>query len=193
MKFIIDREIYFRPADGAIWHVNTESEKRFLTPASSRLFVYLIEQQGQVLSRNDIFQAVWEIYGLHSSNNTLNQYISLLRRSLADFGLDAHLIKTVPKAGFLLSADVMITREGAALSPARKRERSRKIKKLLLALLAVVFILLTVWLWRLPLSGESFTLRDNLRGNVTACHVQPVGPGSGADGAQTPPGCAGTA
>jgi len=148
MRFIIDREIYFRPADGAIWHVDSEHEKRFLTPASSRLFAYLIEQQGQVVSRNDIFQAVWENYGLHSSNNTLNQYISLLRRTLADFGLKAQVIKTIPKAGFLLSPDITIVREAASFSLAPKRERSQAIKDLLLVLLTITLLLLLAGVWR---------------------------------------------
>ncbi len=29
MQFIIDKDIYFRPADGAIWHIDTENEKTF--------------------------------------------------------------------------------------------------------------------------------------------------------------------
>ncbi|MGP3594091.1 winged helix-turn-helix domain-containing protein [Vagococcus sp. WN89Y] len=140
MRFIIEREIYFRPADGAIWHIGSEQEKRFLTPASSRLFAYLIEQQGQVLSRNDIFQAVWENYGLHSSNNTLNQYISLLRRTLADFGLEAQIIKTIPKAGFLLSPDVTIAREAAPFSLSAKRERSQAIRDVVIILLTIALL-----------------------------------------------------
>lgn len=148
MRFVIDQEIYFRPADGAIWHVNTEHEKRFLTPASSRLFAYLIEHQGQILSRNDIFQAVWENYGLHSSNNTLNQYISLLRRTLTDFGLEPYVIKTIPKAGFLFSPDINIVREAVAFSFTPKRERSRNIKDLLLLLLTIMVLLLLVGVWR---------------------------------------------
>lgn len=157
MRFIIDREIYFRPADGAIWHVDTEDEKRYLTPASSRLFACLIEHQGRILSRNDIFQAVWEDYGLHSSNNTLNQYISLLRRTLSDFGLQAQVIKTIPKAGFLLSPDISIVREAAPFSLTPKRERSRKIKDILLVLLTITLLLVLVGLWQSHSKREGVT------------------------------------
>ncbi len=110
MTFIINNNIHFRPADGTIWSNNTESEKKRLTlaKASSRLLYFFIENQGAVLSREDIFKAVWNKQGLHSSNNTLNQYISLLRRVLANFGLGRDVIKTIPKTGFLLSQDIHI-------------------------------------------------------------------------------------
>lgn len=172
MRFIIDREIYFRPADGAIWHVDTEHEKRFLTPASSRLFAYLIEQQGRVLSRDDIFKAVWEDYGLHSSNNTLNQYISLLRRTLTDFGLEAQVIKTIPKAGFLLSPDITIVREAAAVSFIAKRERSRNIKDLLLLLLTIMVLLLLVGVWRNDNSDGSPSVVKQNAGITKKCMPQ---------------------
>lgn len=108
MLFIIDKEIYFRPADGAIWSAGAENEKRFLTLAGSRLLLFFIEHRGEIVTRDAIFQAVWERYGLHSTNNTLNQYISLLRRTMTDFGLGAQVIKTIPKTGFIFSRDLSV-------------------------------------------------------------------------------------
>lgn len=108
MLFIIDKEIYFRPADGAIWGAGTENEKRFLTLAGSRLLLFFIEHRGEIVTRDAIFQEVWERYGLHSTNNTLNQYISLLRRTMTDHGLGAQVIKTIPKTGFIFSRDLSV-------------------------------------------------------------------------------------
>ena len=108
MLFIIDKEIYFRPAHGAIWGAGTENEKRFLTLAGSRLLLFFIEHRGEIVTRDAIFQAVWERYGLHSTNNTLNQYISLLRRTMTDHGLGAQVIKTIPKTGFIFSRDLSV-------------------------------------------------------------------------------------
>lgn len=123
MLFIIDKEIYFRPADGAIWGAGTENEKRFLTLAGSRLLLFFIEHRGEIVTRDAIFQAVWERYGLHSTNNTLNQYISLLRRTMTDFGLGAQVIKTIPKTGFIFSRDISViavteNRDAAVPAPA---------------------------------------------------------------------------
>ncbi|MGL4724685.1 MAG: winged helix-turn-helix domain-containing protein [Scandinavium sp.] len=109
MTFIIDKDIYFRPDDGAIWRCGSEQETKYLTPANSRLLTFLIEQQGLILSRDEIFIAVWDKHGLRSSNHTLNQYISYLRKTFADFGLTTPLIKTIPKTGFIFSGDIAVT------------------------------------------------------------------------------------
>jgi len=72
------------------------------------LLLFFIEHRGEIVTRDAIFQAVWERYGLHSTNNTLNQYISLLRRTMTDHGLGAQVIKTIPKTGFIFSRDLSV-------------------------------------------------------------------------------------
>ncbi|WLI75225.1 winged helix-turn-helix domain-containing protein [Kosakonia sp. H02] len=161
MYFIIDKEIYFRPADGAVWRIGAENEKRYLTLASSRLLAFFIENRGEVVSRDAIFEAVWERYGLHSSNNTLNQYISLLRRTLADFGLGSHMIKTIPKIGFLFSTDITVSKvtakhnEPAATEPPAG---SNRYKSLALCLLFLLFIALLIGVWQNRSPGAPISL-----------------------------------
>lgn len=153
MIFIINHKIHFRPADGTIWNNEVESEKGHLTltRASSRLLAFLIENQGKILSRNDILKAVWGKYGQHSSNNTLNQYISLLRRMLSNFGLGVQVIKTIPRTGFLLSTDIHITTSkefaNSNVKPAPPA-RCRSCKALRLLVLLLVLLLLTAGLWQ---------------------------------------------
>lgn len=149
MRFIIDQVIYFRPADGAIWHSGSENEKRYLTPASSRLLVLLIERQGEVLSRNDIFLEVWERYGLYSSNNTLNQYISLLRRTLADYGSNTTIIKTIPKTGFLLNKDIEIIKETEKTLPHEKNYPLAKERLYKNTIIILLLLVLVIFLWGL--------------------------------------------
>ncbi len=72
------------------------------------MLLFFIEHRGEIVTRDAIFQAVWERYGLHSTNNTLNQYISLLRRTMTDHGLGAQVIKTIPKTGFIFSRDLSV-------------------------------------------------------------------------------------
>ena len=108
MLFVVAREVSPRPSDGTTSGTGTENKKRFLTPADSRLLLFFIEHRGEIVTRDAIFQAVWERYGLHSTNNTLNQYISLLRRTMTDHGLGAQVIKTIPKTGFIFSRDLSV-------------------------------------------------------------------------------------
>jgi len=167
MFFILDKEIYFRPADGAIWGAGAENEKRFLTLASSRLLVFFIEHRGEIVTRDAIFQEVWEQYGLHSSNNTLNQYISLLRRTMTDFGLGPQVIKTIPKTGFIFSRDLSVIavseQRDATLPAAHEPLSARKqygALALLILFLLCAFMLFGLWQSRtfsapLPEFGKS--------------------------------------
>lgn len=87
------------------------------------MLVFFLEHRGEIVTRDAIFQDVWERYGLHSTNNTLNQYISLLRRTMTDFGLGAQVIKTIPKTGFIFSRDISViavteNRDAAVPAPA---------------------------------------------------------------------------
>lgn len=141
MYFIIDKEIYFRPADGALWREGAENEKRYLTLASSRLLAFFIENRGEILSRDTIFEAVWEKYGLHSSNNTLNQYISLLRRTLAEFGLGTDIIKTIPKVGFLFTTDIDVTYAKKRYLESNRAEPPALINRYKIVSLGLIFML----------------------------------------------------
>lgn len=80
-----------------------------LSATSTRLLSNLLQYRGDIISRVDIFQSVFEKYGARPSNSNLNQYISTLRRSLADLGIEKEVIITVPRIGFKISAEVIIT------------------------------------------------------------------------------------
>ena len=163
MQFIIDKDIYFRPADGAIWRIDTENEKKHLTLTNSRLLTYLIEHRGEVITRDAVFQSVWEAYGLHSSNNTLNQYISLLRRIFTDLGAGPQLIKTIPKTGFMFNAEVHIVREAEENKTSKPDKgdetppRYKQIARVSLPALLLISLLISLWLWQRQEESERFT------------------------------------
>jgi DNA-binding winged helix-turn-helix (wHTH) protein len=49
---------------------------------------------------------VWDAYGQEASNNSLNQYLSVLRKAFRNVGLEHEIIITVPKQGFLIKVNV---------------------------------------------------------------------------------------
>jgi DNA-binding winged helix-turn-helix (wHTH) protein len=69
----------------------------------------LVQHHGNVVERETFLHDVWDRRGLQGSNNSLNQYISILRKMLASLLPDVLFIVTVPKTGFMLSADVTVT------------------------------------------------------------------------------------
>lgn len=68
----------------------------------------LEETPGTVVRRDDIIHDVWDRYGYAGTGNSLNQYISLLRKNFATLGL-INVIETIPKKGFSLHHDLVIT------------------------------------------------------------------------------------
>ena len=108
MLFEIEGRVYFRIDDGAIWEQNDEGEKLILSPIVSRLLHLFIMEKGRVISREEIMHYVWEKHGLEPSNNSLNQYVSQLRKLIANFQLPDDSIRTVPREGFVLNSALNI-------------------------------------------------------------------------------------
>lgn len=54
-----------------------------LTPSEYRLFVNLVEHRGQVLTRTQLLEQLWDIDGDFVDDNTLSVYIKRLREKLA--------------------------------------------------------------------------------------------------------------
>ena len=60
------------------------------------------------MTRDELLQNVWDIHGLHSSNHTLNKYLSELRKHFKNFGVTSECIATIPRIGFMFNGDVEV-------------------------------------------------------------------------------------
>jgi DNA-binding winged helix-turn-helix (wHTH) protein len=106
---IIDEVLYYRSADGFIKRVGEEDENgTLLTPILNRILALLIEKQGEVITKNDFIENVWEKHGLEGSTNTLTQYISHLRKILGKYFDVTQYIVTIPRTGYSLSSELKI-------------------------------------------------------------------------------------
>ena len=108
MRFDIEGFITFDTEEASLVNLLT-GDCIELSATSTRLLTSLLQYRGDIISLVDIFQTVFEKYGARPSNSNLNQYISTLRRSLADLGIEKNVIITVPRIGFKISEDVIIT------------------------------------------------------------------------------------
>lgn len=108
MCYIINKNIKFRACDGALWLDEDEESGITLTITTSRLLTFLLERQGKVVMRDEILSNVWDAYGLKSSNNSLNKYISDLRNLFRNRGVEEEFIVTVPRVGFMLSEAINV-------------------------------------------------------------------------------------
>jgi DNA-binding winged helix-turn-helix (wHTH) protein len=70
-----------------------------------RVLEILIAQQGQVVSKKELFEKVWGERVV--SENSLTQCVAQLRIALGDSGKEQKFIKTVPSRGYMLFENVV--------------------------------------------------------------------------------------
>ncbi len=90
-RFVIDLR------RGALFADGTE---RPLRPKSFALLRHLAGRAGQLVGRDEIMEAVWP--GTYVTEDSITQCIRDIRRALGDD--DAHILRTLPRRGYLLAA-----------------------------------------------------------------------------------------
>ncbi|WP_069999133.1 response regulator transcription factor [Cellulosilyticum sp. I15G10I2] len=71
-----------------------------LTALEYRLLLTFISHEGQVLTRNQILEGIWDVAGNFVNDNTLTVYIKRLREKLEDDPQNPMIIKTVRGLGY---------------------------------------------------------------------------------------------
>jgi adenylate cyclase len=90
-----------------------------LRPKTFAVLLYLVENPGRLIAKEDIFAAVWP--NLAITDDVLVQSIGELRRALGDDGM--RLIRTVPRRGYRFESTVSVVAPGEA-SAAEDRAES---------------------------------------------------------------------
>jgi TolB-like protein len=75
------------------------------------LLVYLVQNRDRVVSKDDLFEAVWRRRIV--SESTLTSHINAARRAIGDSGDQQRLIRTVPRKGFRFVGEVRDERRSA--------------------------------------------------------------------------------
>jgi len=75
------------------------------------LVVYFSENPGQVISREQLIEHVWQ--GNIVSESSINWAISQMRKMLGDSAAQAKYLKTISKKGYQLTADVNVKKQAA--------------------------------------------------------------------------------
>lgn len=71
-----------------------------LTALEYRLFLTLINHEGQALSRNQLLEGIWDIAGDFVNDNTLTVYIKRLREKIEEDPQNPEIIKTIRGVGY---------------------------------------------------------------------------------------------
>src|SRR5688572_10044636 len=89
-----------------------EGELVPLTPKVFDILITLVENCGQVVSKDDLMKRVWPSTYVEEGN--LTQNISLLRKALGETPGGVQFIETVPRRGYRFVADIRETANGSA-------------------------------------------------------------------------------
>ncbi|WP_167958989.1 response regulator transcription factor [Anaerosporobacter faecicola] len=77
-------------------------EEIILTSMEYRLLMQLVNHRGQVLTRNQLLEGIWDVSGDFVNDNTLTVYIKRLRTKLGDDLANPTLVKTIRGIGYCI-------------------------------------------------------------------------------------------
>ena len=107
MKYLIAREVVYDTETATLTVNGSDSlDSQKLTNIANRILTILVATPGRVIERSELLDKVWGAVGHPGSSTSLNQYVSMLRKSLTSFTGVQETIISVPKVGFLFNPEI---------------------------------------------------------------------------------------
>lgn len=113
-KYILANKFLFDPYSNSLTDQSTESDVVRLGSNESRILLILIENMNNIVTRDQLHEYVWREQGFQVDDSSLTQAISTLRKMLQDSTKSPQFIKTVPKRGYQLIAQVEVAPTGSS-------------------------------------------------------------------------------
>ncbi|MGA7663950.1 MAG: transcriptional regulator, partial [Pseudolabrys sp.] len=96
-----------------------DAERVALEPQVFDLIAYLVKNRDRVLTKDDLFAAVWN--GRIMSDSTLTSRINSARKAVGDTGGEQRLIRTYARIGVRFIGEVQETTESPSAEPEAQR------------------------------------------------------------------------
>lgn len=93
------KDLQIRTAEAKVYRGTTEIP---LTALEYRLLLILLNHRGQVLSRTQLLENIWDVAGYFVEDNTLTVYIKRLRNKIEETSGQTEYIKTVRGMGYMI-------------------------------------------------------------------------------------------
>ncbi|OUC37092.1 hypothetical protein BJP35_2357 [Enterobacter sp. J49] len=171
MYHILNKEVVFSPDDGAIWLKEKADDKVILTPTLNRLLQCLIENHGKVITREEVFQHVWDRWGKEGSNNSLNQFISQLRKIFHSYGFSDDTITTVPRIGFILNNDIAIQTLHEQVPALFKKSLISNINLKIFFMCSMLLVIASMFYKLYPQQTDNLNISPKFTGVIDKCKV----------------------
>lgn len=112
MIYILNDVIKYNSESGEMFRLDSDVEVAKLTTILNHILIILIESNRVATSREELLKKIFESHNLNVSINTLNQYISVLRKLLyQQLGVE-NAILNISKKGVILSSEIIISVNG---------------------------------------------------------------------------------
>lgn len=166
MKYLIANKVVYDTESRELNITDSElTESKKLTYTANRILSILIAAPGEVLERQFLLDQVWESLGHTSSSSSLNQYISILRKTLTSLTDIEESIIVVPKVGFFFSSDidVQLIDDGDKIPGPTMPEtvympkKFLSLKYMLAALIVIVLLIANLFVWYPPHKNERYS------------------------------------
>lgn len=105
-KFILADRFTFDPTSNSLVDKEADNENVRLGSNESRILLLLSQRPNEVITRNELHDFVWREQGFEVDDSSLTQAVSTLRKMLKDSTKSPQFVKTVPKRGYQLIAEV---------------------------------------------------------------------------------------
>lgn len=165
MVYLIDGMVIYDALNGTLRRTDEKAEEAVtLTTIANKILAHLIQHHGQLVTRDTLFDDIWEKEGIASSSNTLTQYISLLRKTFAHYLGNKESIVTVPRSGYYFSKDISVVGYKA------EHRRVPYIPKIIVSLIVLSLFISGVFLF----SADPENVIPRKIGTLKGCPVYDV-------------------
>lgn len=151
--------------DGSECLLLRDGEVVSLTPKAFDLLKIMVERPGELLTKDELLQAVWP--GTFVEENNLADNISKLRKALGDGDNGQRFIETVPKRGYRFAAPVEVvhaspqnrSRDGHPADHLETSHSKSLIEKSSRSRIATIWVLAGLTLFVVVLAGSYYGVR----------------------------------
>jgi DNA-binding winged helix-turn-helix (wHTH) protein len=108
-KIILNHHVIYDKNSGSLMDIGKKYDEIILTTPANNCLQILLKNKPEITTQKELFEEVWEKYGIPINPNTLYQNIAMIRRAFRQLGIEEDVIVTIPRRGMLVADTVEIT------------------------------------------------------------------------------------
>lgn len=103
--YLIGMKVYFDQSNGRLFSLTDE---HILGENAKECLRLLLENNGELVTKDEIVKRVWTSKGIVVSDNAVRQTMHILRRTIQQFSPEKQLITTVPRKGYMITQAIIV-------------------------------------------------------------------------------------